>query len=197
MQGHQVSLPQPIESMTTGFPRHLLLAALTVPVLASCRRATPSAPPDLPVTVAAVERRDVPIVIEATGSAEPLQAAAVEAQVGGILDSVAFAEGGEVREGQVLFKLDPRPYRAMLAEAEGVLARDAAQYDAAKRDLDRTEELAAQQFVTIQERDQAREGSARWPPPWSPTPPRWSRPAWISRTQPSGPRSRGEPGGCS
>ena len=154
--GRQGSFPQPIESMTTGFTRHLLLAALSAPVLLSCRRATPSVPPDLPVTVAAVERRDVPIVIEATGSAEPLQAAAVEAQVGGILDSVAFTEGGEVREGQILFKLDPRPYRAMLAQAEGVLARDAAQFNAAKRDLDRTEELAAQQFVTVQERDQAR-----------------------------------------
>lgn len=142
--------------MTTGLPKHLLLAAISAPLLLSCRRATPSAPPDLPVTVAAVERRDVPIVVEATGSAEPLQTVEVEAQVGGILNSVEFTEGGEVHEGQVLFQLDPRPYRAVLAQAEGVLARDVAQFIAAKRDLERTEELAAQQFVTIQERDQAR-----------------------------------------
>jgi membrane fusion protein, multidrug efflux system len=142
--------------MTTGFPRHLLLAALAVSALPSCRRAGTPPPQDLPVTVAVVERRDVPVVVEATGSAEPVQTVAVEAQVGGILNSVEFSEGGEVREGQVLFQLDPRPYRAILAQAEGILARDVAQFDAAKRDLDRSEELAAQQFVTIQERDQAR-----------------------------------------
>jgi membrane fusion protein, multidrug efflux system len=108
------------------------------------------------VTVAAVERRDVPVVVEATGSAEPVQTVAVEAQVGGILNSVEFSEGGEVHEGQVLFQLDARPYRAVLAQAEGVLARDAAQFTAAQRDLNRTEELAAKEFVTVQERDQAR-----------------------------------------
>jgi multidrug efflux system membrane fusion protein len=142
--------------MTTGFPRHLLLAALAAPALLSCKQASPPPPAELPVMVAAVEVRDVPIVVEATGSAEPVQTVAVEAQVGGILNSVEFSEGGEVHEGQILFQLDPRPYRAMLAQAEGVLARDEAQYNAAKRDLDRAEELAAQQFVTIQERDQAR-----------------------------------------
>lgn len=112
------------------------------------------------MTVAAVERRDVPVVVEATGSAEPVQTVAVEAQVGGILDSVAFAEGGEVREGQVLFKLDPRPYRAKLAQAEGVLARDAAQFASAQRDRERAEDLAAKQFVTVQELDQARATAA-------------------------------------
>jgi len=142
--------------MTPGFPRHFLLAALSASALLACRRATPSAQPDLPVTVAVVERRDMPIVVEATGSAEPLQTVAVEAQVGGILDSVAFSEGGEVREGQVLFKLDSRPYRARLAQAEGVLARDAAQFASARRDQERSEELAAKQFITAQELDQAR-----------------------------------------
>lgn len=146
--------------MKSGFPRQFFLAALAAPVLLSCQRASPPAAPDLPVTVATVERRDVPVVLEATGSAEPVQTVAVEAQVGGILNSVEFAEGGEVHEGQVLFQLDARPYRAQLAQAEGVLARDAAQYASARSDLARAEELAAQQFVTAQERDQARAAAA-------------------------------------
>ena len=67
-----------------------------------------------PVRVAAAVQRDVPRVLEATGTVEPVRTARVEAQVSGLIDKVTFREGDHVTEGQVLFQIDPRPFRAAL-----------------------------------------------------------------------------------
>jgi multidrug efflux system membrane fusion protein len=137
--------------------RHTALRILALPmVFLACRREDPV--PLRPVTVVAapVERRDVPVVLRATGTVEPVQTAAVAAQVDGIIEAVTFREGDEVAPGQVLFRLDPRPYAAALAQAQGVLARDRAQYANAELDRARFEELAAKEFVTAQQLDQAR-----------------------------------------
>jgi len=109
-----------------------------------------------PVTLTAAVQRDVPRVVEATGTVEPVRTARVEAQISGIIDKVTFREGDQVTEGQVLFQIDPRSFRAALSQAEAALARDSAQWESARRDRDRFETLAAKEYVTAQQLDQAR-----------------------------------------
>jgi multidrug efflux system membrane fusion protein len=77
-----------------------------------------------------------------------VRTARVEAQVSGLIDKVTFREGDQVTEGQVLFQIDPRPFRAALSQAEAALARDSAQWESARRDRDRFESLAAKEYVT-------------------------------------------------
>lgn len=96
----------------------------------------------MPVTVARAEQRTVPYEITAPGTVEPLRAAAVTAQVTGMVISVRFREGDEVREGQVLAEIDPRPYRNALDQAEAALARDLIQLETARRQVERYRSLA-------------------------------------------------------
>src|SRR6185437_13974988 len=109
----------------------------------------------VPVQLAAVTTIAAPLTIQANGAVEPLQTVAVEAQVGGIVDSVAFNEGDDVQAGQPLFRIDPRPFEATLRQAEAALARDAAQSLSAQRDADRYTALAGKDYVTKSQADQA------------------------------------------
>lgn len=140
-------------------PPTVVLAAVALTTL-GCRAQPPRQPAAPSVVVATVERRDVPIVLQATGTVEPIQTAAVSAQVDGVVERVAFREGQEVTRGQLLFQIDPRPYTAALAQAEAALARDLAQLESAERDRIRFEELAQREFVTAQQLDQARSAAA-------------------------------------
>jgi multidrug efflux system membrane fusion protein len=110
----------------------------------------------VPVVIATVERRSVPFELPATGTVEPLQTVAVQAQVGGSLRRVAFREGDEVKRGQLLFELDSRPYHAALNQALAALARDRAQAANAAQEAKRFESLVEKQYVTTQQYEQAR-----------------------------------------
>jgi len=89
----------------------------------------------------------MPFALTATGTVEPIETAAVGSQVGGVIVRVLFREGQEVRQGQSLFQLDPRPFRAALAEAIGDLAKDHAQALNAQRDADRALQLFNQKVL--------------------------------------------------
>jgi multidrug efflux system membrane fusion protein len=97
----------------------------------------------------------MPRIVEATGTVEPIQTSAVAAQVDGILTKVEFREGDQVQAGQILFQIDPQRFQAALRQAEGALARDEAMAESANRDADRFRDLAAKQYVTTQQLDQA------------------------------------------
>jgi multidrug efflux system membrane fusion protein len=141
---------------TTRTWRYLIgLAALG----ACAKKKAPPIPP-VPVTVATAERRAVPFDLLATGTVEPLQTVAVQAQVSGILQRVAFKEGDEVKQGQVLFQLDPRPYRATLEQALAILARDRALATNAAQDAKRYESLVKKEYVTSQQYDLVRTTAA-------------------------------------
>ncbi len=129
---------------------------VVVALLAACSKKAPPPPSTVAVTLGAVTRADVPLVLEATGTVEPLASVGIQAQVGGLLTRVGFREGQEVHQGDLLFQIDPRQYRAALNQAEANLARDAAQYDNARRDQQRFETLAAKEYVTQQQLDQTR-----------------------------------------
>ena len=134
--------------------------AACVALASACKKASHRELPPVPVLAATAERRAVPFTIEANGTAEPLETVAVESQVTGYLLRVGFKEGDEVRPGQVLFEIDPAPYRAALEQARAVLARDQAQLVAAQQDAERNEALAAKEYVTTQQAEQSRAAAA-------------------------------------
>jgi multidrug efflux system membrane fusion protein len=134
---------------------------MTVLVLiAACTPKAPERAPTVPVQVATAIRVDAPALVVANGVVEPVQTVAVEAQVGGTLTEVSFQEGDDVREGQVLFRIDPRPFEAALRQAEAALARDRVQAENARRDAERYKALVAKEYVTQSQADQAQAQAA-------------------------------------
>ena len=107
-----------------------------------------------PVRVAIVESRDFPRVVEAVGNVEPHVSVAVKPQVGGQIIEVPIVPGQEVTVGQVLFRLDPRPFEAAVAEARARLARDRALLDKARKDLVRYTTLLKQDVISREAHDQ-------------------------------------------
>ncbi|MBV8758298.1 MAG: efflux RND transporter periplasmic adaptor subunit [Deltaproteobacteria bacterium] len=105
----------------------------------------------VPVQLAKVEQKDLPIWIEGLGTVAAFQQVTVRAQVDGRLDKVLFQEGQAVKAGDVLAQIDPRPYEVQLHQAEGALARDKAQLDAAQKNYQRYKGLQAQQLVAAQQ----------------------------------------------
>lgn len=120
----------------------------------------PPPKPVIPVVVAPAVTGDVPVTLTGNGTVEPIQTVAVQPQATGILQAVHFAEGDEVRQGQLLFEIEPAAYRAALAQAQAVLARDRAQATAARRDAERYASLATQGYVTQSQADQQRATAA-------------------------------------
>lgn len=131
------------------------VVVVAVVLAAGCSKPAPPKQPRVPVIVATARRTALPYTLSTNGVVEPLQTAAVEAQVGGILTRVAFSEGQRVSAGQVLFQIDARPYLAALHEARGQLARDQAQAANAKRDATRYSALVEKDYVTRSQADQA------------------------------------------
>jgi multidrug efflux system membrane fusion protein len=110
--------------------------------------------PPVAVTVARAALVDAPITVGASGVVDPMQTVSVQAQVSGTLLSVEFREGEYVRQGQVLFRIDPRPLEASAAQARAALARDAAQAEAARRNDVRYQTLVREDYVAREEADQ-------------------------------------------
>ena len=95
----------------------------------------------VPVSTAKVQTKSVPVTIPAVGTAEALQTVQIRAQVTGQLSAMHFAEGQDVKKGQLLFTIDPRPFQAALSQAEAVLARDTATANNAERQKATYEDL--------------------------------------------------------
>lgn len=123
-------------------------------LLTACEEPPPPPRPAPVVGTATVQRGAIPFVVIANGQVEPNRFVAVQSQVTGMLARVAFAEGDDVRQGQVLFEIDPRPFRAELERTQGVLARDEAQLSRARTDSARYQTLARDGYVTREQYDQ-------------------------------------------
>jgi membrane fusion protein, multidrug efflux system len=95
----------------------------------------------VPVVTAKAQSKAVPVTIPAVGTAEALASVQIRAQTTGQLSDVHFAEGQDVRKGQLLFTLDPRPFEAALSQAQAVLARDTATANNAEQQKSRYEDL--------------------------------------------------------
>jgi len=129
--------------------------ALAVAVVALACKEEKQKPADeaVPVTVATVEQKDVPIQIRAIGNVQPLSNVAVRALAGGQLQKVSFKEGDDVRKGALLFTIDPAPYNAALRQAEANLQRDEAQLRNAEAQAKRYGDLVKKDYVTKEDYD--------------------------------------------
>ncbi|MDQ2901136.1 MAG: efflux RND transporter periplasmic adaptor subunit [Acidobacteriota bacterium] len=95
------------------------------------------APPPVPVSVAVAKTESVPLEIRAVGTVEPSSIIQVKSQVSGELMRVQFIEGGNVKKGDPLFLIDPRPYQQALRQAEAAVSRDQAQLRQAQANVAR------------------------------------------------------------
>ena len=130
----------------------VLLAMLAL-IAACARKAEKAKDERVPVTVAVAEQKDIPLQIKTIGSVQPFSTVAIRALAGGQLIRVSFREGDEVRRGQLLFTVDPRPYQAALAQAQANLARDQAQLRNANAEAARYADLIKKDYVTHEEYD--------------------------------------------
>jgi multidrug efflux system membrane fusion protein len=120
------------------------------------RAETQKGPQAIPVSTAAVEARSMPVRLYAIGNVEPFTTVAVKARVDGQLIGVRFKEGEEVRQGAVLFEIDPRPFTATLKQAEANLGKDKALYDRAVEQEKRYKDLLAKNFISPDAYEQVR-----------------------------------------
>ncbi len=114
------------------------------------------APASIPVMVSVVTQKAVPVQIRAIGNVQACSTVTVKAKVGGELTRVHFTEGQDVRKGDLLFTIDPRPYEAALKQAEANLQRDTAQAKHAREDALRYESLIQKGVVPQQQYDKFR-----------------------------------------
>lgn len=105
------------------------------------------------VAVATATTADLPVIIEALGTVTPAATVTVRPQVSGVITQVLFREGQDVRAGQPLVQIDPRPFQMALLQAQGNLARDEAQLENARITLSRYQTLLAQDSIARQEVD--------------------------------------------
>jgi multidrug efflux system membrane fusion protein len=107
----------------------------------------------VPVVVMPVRTGDLSVYLTALGSVTPISTVTVKSRVDGQLMRTHFTEGQNVRAGDLLAEIDPRPFQAQLAQAEGQLARDQANLANARMDLERYQRLAAQEMIARQQLD--------------------------------------------
>jgi membrane fusion protein (multidrug efflux system) len=140
----------PLEGRRTRVGLFILAAAL-----AGCGEAEPPAPPLLDIPVIDVIQQDVPIPIEMVGTTLGSVDIPIRARVEGFLESMDFQEGRAVEKGALLYTIDPRPFEAKVAEAQGYVAEARTMLAKAKSDLARIRPLAEMKAVSQQDLDSA------------------------------------------
>jgi multidrug efflux system membrane fusion protein len=108
----------------------------------------------VPVTVATVIQKNMPVQLAATGTVEAYATVSIRAQVGGVITKVSFTQGQDVKQGDPLFTIDPRPLEAALKQAEANLQRDTAQLQNSREQARRYAELVKKQYVSQEQYDQ-------------------------------------------
>ena len=149
-----------------------VLAAAGLVWLSSCStnttagKAAPSAQaamaqmPPVPATVGVASLKTVPVQVRTIGNGEAYSTVNVKSQVDGKMESVHFQEGQDVRKGELLFSIDPRPYEATLQQAEANLAKDEALLKNAQAQAARYEELFKSGIVSKDQFDQFKTNAA-------------------------------------
>jgi multidrug efflux system membrane fusion protein len=138
-----------------------VFAVVTVFFLACSKK--PGPPPNMekvPVSVAQVIQKTVPVQIRAIGHVEAYSTISVKSQIEGQLIRVHFREGRDVHKGDLLFTIDPRQYEAELKQAEANLAKDRAQLENAQKEVSRYEELVKKGYIAQEQYDQIRTNAA-------------------------------------
>ncbi len=110
----------------------------------------------VPVDTAVAVRKPVPVRIDSIGTVMPIASVALKSRLETQVMEVHFSDGSRVKEGDLLFTLDARALQAQIKQAEGILARDRAQFEGAERDLRRFSELVGRGAATQVNLDNAR-----------------------------------------
>jgi multidrug efflux system membrane fusion protein len=148
-----------MENHMTRIARSALTSAATIIGVLGCGQAQPPAPPPPSVTVASVEERPITELDELSGRLEAVDAVEIRPRVSGYIQKVVFIEGTEVKKGDILFQIDPRPYQAELARSEGELAQARSGAALAARNLERARPLAVAEAISREDFDN-RSGAA-------------------------------------
>ena len=143
-------------------PRSCLAETLSIAILlglASCEKKTEhaEAPPPPEVLVTDVVKADVPIVRQWVGTLNGSDNADIRARVTGYLQKRNYQEGSFVKEGDVLFEIDPRPFEAALAQAKSDLAQTQAIQLATQAQFERNQELFNKKVISVQEYENTRQ----------------------------------------
>jgi len=108
------------------------------------------------VKVLGIEKRDVPVVFEYVAQTQSSHLVNIQARVSGFLDKRIYTEGSMVKEGQVLFQMDPKPFQVQLNQAKAALAKQKAANETARLDLARVKPLTEQNALSQKDLDNAR-----------------------------------------
>ena len=138
-----------------GVPVHTqALREAAVSLLAPAPAATPPPPPPIAVTVAAAQSGEVPIYLSGIGTVQAYNTVSLRSRVDGTITDIRFTEGQDVHVGDPLVIIDPRPYQALLAQAQAMRVKDAATLEGALLDLSRYATLVLRDFASRQQVDQ-------------------------------------------
>src|SRR5947207_11945671 len=110
--------------------------------------------PGVPVTAGTVAAEDVPVFLHGIGTVQAYNMVSIKSRADGQIVKIDFKEGQEVKEGEQLLQIDPRPYQAALAQAEATRQKDEAQLAGAQADLERYAQLVPSGHQTRQSYDQ-------------------------------------------
>jgi multidrug efflux system membrane fusion protein len=119
----------------------------------AAEKAKAAQPAAIPVVTATVAKEDVPIFLTGIGTVQAAQSVTVKVRVDGQLERVTFTEGQDVKQGDLLAQIDPRPYQALLDQALAQKGRDEATLANAQKDLERYTTLFAQDSIQQQTLD--------------------------------------------
>ena len=136
----------------------LLLAVATCALLAGCGSRTKNArasapPPAVPVGVATAKLGDFNVYLTGLGTVQAFNTVSLKTRIDGQIMQVNFREGQDVRAGDLLILIDPRPYQVALAQAEANLQKDEAQLKNAKAQYERNNVLYQQGVIAKQDLD--------------------------------------------
>jgi multidrug efflux system membrane fusion protein len=130
----------------------LFVAATTVGCHQAPSQVSPPEPPVVPVSTPV--KRDVTDYVDYTGRTDAVESVGIRARVTGYIERIPFQEGAEVKKGDILFEIDPRPYKAQLDQAQGQVELNQASLNLAKITYERDKPLAAKAAITQQQLDQ-------------------------------------------
>ncbi|MDH5339835.1 MAG: efflux RND transporter periplasmic adaptor subunit [Rubrivivax sp.] len=132
-----------------------ILAGLALSACTKEQAAAPSTRPAPQVSVVTVQTRDIPAAFEFVAQTESSQQVDIVARVSGFLDKIAYREGEMVKQGQLLFQLDPKPFQAQLEAARGGLQAQEARLTTATATLKRVKPLAQENALSQSDLDRA------------------------------------------
>ena len=129
-------------------PFYLVIAPLLLVAVGCSKKAGPPGPPPAPVLVGKAEQKTVPVVVKTIGNVEAYNTVTIKSQVNGPVTEIHFQKGQDVKQGDLLFTIDPRPYVAALNAAQAAATK-------AKDDLERNRKLLKETTISQQEYDDA------------------------------------------